>query len=165
MDDFEGRVDYGDGVGFVPSAFGGHCLYVRRCLTGDEDVDKPFDDARLNDCRLIGGVLIHGVRADNSCTVEVLGWGARLDEKCTIRHAKKYRQAEIERFVRSGSTERRAERIATGRYVTTHDIKKGTLILLPIPYPCVDERVARSPLVPSEAFIESSLPIYIWEND
>jgi len=164
MDEYEGIVDYGEGASFVPTAFGGHCLYVRRCVTGDAD-DQPHEHMALNGARMIGGVMIHGVRADNSCTMEVLGWGRKLDERCSIGHARKYRQPEIEKFIAGGSTEQRAEQIARGVYVNTHDIEIGTLLLLPLPWPCVDERVIRSPIVDTEAFIESSLPIYVWEDD
>lgn len=167
MDEYSGRVDYGDadGPGFVPLRFGGHCLYVRRCITGEED-DGAEGIAELAKCRRVGALVVHGATSEQTCTAEVLGWGPRLGERVDRRYARKWRQTEIERFKACGSTQKRAEEIACGSYIRPADIRKGTLLMIPLPWNMRDERCVRiGSLHPTEAFIEESLPVYIWEED
>ena len=167
MDNFAGRVDYGnpDGPGFIPIRFGGRCLYVRRCVTGDED-EGAEGLAQLTGCRRVGALVLHGATVEQTCTVEVLGWGPHLGERCDRRHARKWRQTEIQRFRACGHELKRAEQIACGSYIRPSDIKKGTLLLVPLPWGIRDERCMRlGSLHPTEAFIEESLPVYVWEED
>ena len=65
----------------VPLAYGGHALYVRKCMTG-EQVGEDFWDRHLD------GIILTQQRADYSLTVEVVAIGPRVGKPCTKEHYK-----------------------------------------------------------------------------
>jgi len=66
----------------MPTAFGGHCFYVRKCITGDQS--GTFWE------RKIGEIEIPDTVANRSNTVEVLAIGPRVAKPCTKAHCRKY---------------------------------------------------------------------------
>ena len=68
-----------------PTAFGGHCFYVRKCVTGRE-IAGNF--AR----REVGGIELPQRSADYSEFAVVLAKGANVGKKCTKEHAKTFKR-------------------------------------------------------------------------
>jgi len=134
-------VDYGDGIGFRPRAFGGHCMYVRRTLTDAGPIELPESTA------------------DQSVWVEILAVGPKFGTRCSKVHARKWRNMIIEKCKRAGCCEETAMSMA--RQVPADEPPErmvGQLAFVPLPWPLVDERVMQSPLSNKEFFIEETLP-------
>ena len=126
----------------VPLAFGGHGLYVRKCMTGESiDEDAPYT-------REVGGIVLPECVTDQSVYVEVLACGPNVGKRCSKAHAHKYRQMLVNKY---GMGSARLSPCVPSEII-------GRRALVPLPYPLVDERVKRSPLVAHEFFIEETLP-------
>lgn len=128
----------------VPTMFGGHCYYVRKCVRPEQDggiflpeavytkvvvesVDEETgrmsrkETGRWNDLQ------------NNVCAVEVLAKGRRVGKVCSERHAKRFK-----------------------RPVWLYDdVEVGDLLLCP---QGEHEGIRRSPLAEFEYFIEESVP-------
>lgn len=63
--------------------FGGHCFYVRKCVTGTQEGDNFWD-------RKVGNIFIPQTASEYSLFVEVIAKGARVGMRCTINHRKKF---------------------------------------------------------------------------
>ena len=140
------------GLGIIPKAFGGHCLLVSRCMTG-EAVDE--DDTNK---RHLGGIVLPDWAADHSCWVEVLAVGGRLGQRCTKEHARLYRTSLINKYGMDGAR--------IGRHWPDDIV--GKLIYIPLPRlrdgnVTTDERIMQSPWSKIDHFVESTLP-EAWMN-
>ena len=67
----------------MPLAFGGHVLYVRKCVTGKQSGADFLS-------RRVGGVEIPEYSADRSLFVQVVGKGPHVGQRCSKAHARKH---------------------------------------------------------------------------
>ena len=133
-----------------PTAFGGHCFYVRRCLPGDA---ADAEDPKL--CS-VGGIVIPPATGNQTVWFECRAIGPRVGQRCSENHAKKYRTEIINSHGLCAAT--------APRNIPT-DLK-GKRLFVALPWPLVDERVIESPLADFEAFVEETLPsAYMVEDD
>lgn len=133
-----------------PTAFGGHCFYVRRCLPGDA-ADRQ--DPKV--CS-IGGIVIPPSMGNQTVWFECRAVGPRVGTPCSETHAKKYRAAIAKKH---GMGAARLPRDIPADLV-------GKRLFVALPWPLVDERVMPSPLADFESFIEESLPeAYMIEDE
>ena len=131
--------DYG-GVSFMPMAFGGHCIYVRKCRPGDA-VDGQEHRREMD------GIELPEAYGDRSQWLEVLAVGPNVGDRCTEEHARRLRSVWIDK---SGLRAAQRSNIPQGivghlAYVAVND----------------DPRIKQSPMSPDEFFIEESLPLAI----
>ena len=71
-------------LSFLPMAYGGHCLYVRKCKTGD---------VREDGTRELGGILLPDLAVENSFWAEVVGIGPRAGRPCSELHRHRFKRA------------------------------------------------------------------------
>lgn len=72
-----------------PMAFGGHCFYVRKCMTGDAvEGGDPQD-------RMVDGIFLPQQAADRSLAVEVLALGPRVGRPCSDAHMKLHQRDRV----------------------------------------------------------------------
>ena len=117
---------------FLPTAFDGHCFYVRQDLTGEQCGEDVMD-------RQIGGVAIPATAADRSFFVTVLGIGPKVGTKPSKAHRKKYDW--------------------TDNFAKVFDIKVGDRLFVAQDPWIRTNRLKRSPINwQDECFIEESLP-------
>ena len=69
-----------------PLAFGGHCYWVRKCMTGRQVGNDKFD-------RMVGLLFVTQGWAERSLIVEVLAIGPRVGKPCAKRHMHYYKRA------------------------------------------------------------------------
>lgn len=68
----------------TPMAFGGHCYYVRKSVSGKLAGDDPLSDRQKD------GIFLPETVADRSYTVHILAKGPRVGKPCDEFHAKKF---------------------------------------------------------------------------
>ena len=73
-------------IAISPMNYGGHCYYVRKCITGEQVGPRKMD-------RAIGGIFLPENYADRSQWVEVLAAGRNVGKRCAKWHAKKFGRA------------------------------------------------------------------------
>jgi len=137
-----------EAYGLLPTAFGGHCYYVRRCYTGGlAQIAKSDMD------RQVGGIILPECLGNAAEWGEVLGVGPRVGLRCSADHARKYRSKLWEQEGRAACMARMAP-----------DDMVGKLVHIPLLWPFKDVRAVRSPVAYWEFFIEESLPTMVWEG-
>jgi len=130
-----------------PRAFGGHCLLVRRCMTGDA-IDENNSASRE-----IGGIALPEVCADHSCWCEVLAVGPKLGQKCSKAHAKLWRTSLIRRYGMDGARIGRDwPRNIIGKrvYIPLPRLRDGSVT--------TDERIMQTTWNKIDHFVEDTLP-------
>ena len=145
----KGVGDYGH-IDLIPTAFGGHGLYVRKCITGD-----PVDNGASVDDRQIGGIVLPQAMVDQTCFVEILAIGPNVGKKCSKEHARKYRSAIL--------AENGGDMNSARQGVCVPDDIIGKRAFVNLPAETYDERCKRSPASDNERFIEETLPLYYEE--
>jgi hypothetical protein len=132
-----------------PTAYGGHCFYVRKTLPGDAvDSQDPAVCA-------VGGVIIPPAMGNQTVWFECRAIGANVGKPCSAVHAKKHR-AEI--------VKAHGLRAAMAARDVPHEVN-GKRLLIALPWPLVDERVHASPIADFEAFVEETLPLAYMVED
>jgi hypothetical protein len=126
-----------------PTYYGGHCLYVRKCMTGEADGDDPYE-------RVADGIVLPEQSVDQTCFVEVLAVGRNVGKRCSEAHAREWRSELVKKY---GLT--RARRSYS---LPPNIIGARAYIYLPVDH--YDQRCKRSPLSDQERFIEETLPLY-----
>ena len=126
-----------------PTAYGGHCLYVRKCMTGDAVGDDPYE-------RAVEGIVLPEQSVDQTCWVEVLAVGRNVGKPVSKAYALRWRSA----IVKQHGLKR-----ARRSYSLPKDIIGARAFIL-LPADHYDERVTRSPLSDHERFVEETLPLY-----
>ena len=126
-----------------PTAFGGHCLYVRKCMTGDIAGDDPYE-------RHVDGIVLPEQLVDQTCFVEVLAVGRNVGKPVSAEHARRWRSELVRKYGL-----KRARR----SYALPPNII-GARAFIWLPEGSYDQRCQRSPLSDHERFIEETLPLY-----
>lgn len=134
-----------------PAAFGGHCLYVRRGLPGDVEVEGTRLTVKQE------GIVIPDATGYQSVWFEVLGVGRKFGTVASKHHTRKHRSLDILDYERMGYGKSRATELAS-RPCAVGDEVIGKLVYIPLPWPLVDSRVQDSPFASYEFFVEESLP-------
>ena len=149
-------------ISFEPAAFSGHSLYIRRCLPGT----MVGDDINM---RASHGVVLPPAMGNQTPWFEVVAVGRKFGTACSLFHARKYRQHDIEKATRSIPSEtiphnlrgtmtlRQATRWACKPHAHPHEVI-GKRVFIPLVWPFEDDRVIDSPYQSYEFFIEESLP-------
>ena len=120
----------------LPTAFDGHCYYVRQDVTGESCGPDVLD-------RHIGGIVIPPKTANNSRFVTVLGIGPNVGAKPSKAHRKEFGWPD--------------------RFAEVHSVKVGDRLFLGFEKDAeglvLTNKIKRSPLNwECELFIEESLP-------
>ena len=144
-----------------PAAFGGHCLYIRRCLPGT----MVGDDINM---RADKGIVLPPALGNQTPWFQVVAVGRKFGTVSSLCHARKYRRLEIEKATRSCSSDipanlrgsmtmKQAVRWAAKPHAHPHEVI-GKRVFIPLLWPFTDERVIDNPYATYERFIEESLP-------
>jgi len=122
-------------LNFLPMAYNGHCLYVRKCKTGDKQADGSYT---------VGGIHLpemdrfYNAGSNNSFWAEVLGVGPNVGRPCPKLHGHRFRRARC-----------------------LSDVAEvGDLVMLPPE----DQGIKRSPYADYEFFIEESVPLALYRE-
>jgi len=127
----------------LPTAFDGHCFYVRQDITGESCGPDPLD-------RHLGGIVIPPKTANNSRFVTVLGIGPKVGTKASKAHRKEFDWPD--------------------RWAQVSNVKVGDKLFLGFEKGeeglVLTNKIKRSPLNwECELFIEESLPEGIVTDD
>lgn len=115
-------------VDILPTAFGGHCFYVLKCVQGD-----MVDGDHLR--RQVGCIEIPQCVVDRSMWVEVLGLGPKVGQHCSKMHSVRHRRRRC--------------------LADLDKVELGWFLLCPNMH---ESGILRSPLFHDEFFIEESVP-------